>query len=265
MLPSRHRSCSESFEWREKEEMKKMNTTKTIKDQSSKKQGEYGFIPKAAALTAAAFFILGGISMPISFGAVSAPVVPVKNVQVPTVTVAQANAKTTVTPAPVPSGSLAANVSSPLSASTNKVNTPEVPKGWTVAASNANYAFQIKVAGENNFLFVMDLKTGKTTELVKVQPSGTTPAQISSFYDVSPDGKNVVYGVTTGTSGTIFVESNDGKSGNSRPAQQLVLGGKLQSISFGTNTLGESTVAIKVQQAGKVKITNVNLKKLATA
>lgn len=68
---------------------------------------------------------------------------------------------------------------------------PSVPEGWSVARSNYNYAFQIQTSGQNQNLVMKDLLTGRDTLVY----SAAWPYQIAPFFDVSPNGKNLIYGV----------------------------------------------------------------------
>ena len=143
-----------------------------------------------------------------------------------------------------------------------KISAPQVKETWTPAPSNANYAFQVKEAGMNNFLILKDLRTGKTVELIKVQPTGQTLEKLSNFCDVSPDGTTVIFGTTTPTSGTIYVVElgTHPTTGEIKTTNRLTFTGILQGISFyKVNGNPFARISMKQSSAGKAKMFLINL------
>jgi hypothetical protein len=91
---------------------------------------------------------------------------------------------------------------------------PDVPEGWTRAASNANYAFTVGPVVVNGFHYnqgiqVMDLRTGQ------IQVVGQRLDARAGFYptpymlDMSPDGKKVVSQVEEPYEGHRWIEIFD--------------------------------------------------------
>ena len=124
------------------------------------------------------------------------------------------------------------NASTMTSVGVYKINTttwqgvlsPNVPTGWTRAASNANFALQVQTSGLSQVLVAKNLLTGAETKVA------TTPllSKIGSRYDIAADGKTVFYSITksNGLSGTAVAQSL------TDPLKKATLSGIVTSVQF---------------------------------
>ena len=101
---------------------------------------------------------------------------------------------------------------------------PVAPIGWTRAASNVNFAFQVQTNGLRQVLVTKNLLTGQNTVVTTTLPS----FKIGSMYDMAPDGKTVVYSITgpKGYAGATIVQNI------SNPAKQATVAGVATAIQF---------------------------------
>ena len=157
-------------------------------------------------------------------------------------------------------------VSTPQAMGTAAVNDiPLVPQGWTRAASNANYAFQLD-AGD------MNLSQQYRTETLKLQDLRTGTIQIIGhgqplnrgldFHDVSPDGTTMIYSIAESIRGTydsptIYIQKI------ADPLQKTTIDGEFASIVFNA----ERTAGLAVNttyESGTIiqKTTTVRLRDL---
>jgi len=99
--------------------------------------------------------------------------------------------------------------------------------GWTRAASNANFAFQVEYDGSYSHLKLLDLRYNIVKTLYKAWGGGQYPVYVTGNYDVSPDGSTVIYETTqTGYGSGITLE----RVRNSE--EKLYFRGSLESIRF---------------------------------
>ena len=104
------------------------------------------------------------------------------------------------------------------------VELPSVPNGWTRAASNPNYAFQVRNVGSRQVLVVRDLVTGKETRAAVA----LKPFTIGATFDIASDGKTLVY-IHTGPrdyAGRTVVQSMSNRS------KKVSLSGLATSVQF---------------------------------
>lgn len=110
----------------------------------------------------------------------------------------------------------------------NNQNLPAVPEGWTRAKSNPNFAFAYSSQSNRGYtstsLSVQDLTTGKVTYLARASfPNGA----VSNVYDVSPNGKYVIYSTVSHPS--IFQTSIQRLDGSEKT---LTIATELKGVSF---------------------------------
>jgi hypothetical protein len=193
-----------------------------------------GFMQKTVASFATVFFIFSGIPVPTSFAAAAPITLNEAQQPVSTVTLEQANVQADAAPTPVPSG---INEPNPLSLVDANIQADvlkaeaellPVPLGWTRARSNANFAFHVE-NGSSCSLYLTDLRTGVSQELVRVDLAMNYPDHLAMNYDVSLDGTTVVYGVSRHWSpigGMTYVQRI------ADPSQKLTLTGEPLQIVF---------------------------------
>ncbi|MEI7750503.1 MAG: hypothetical protein WCJ71_00300 [Candidatus Omnitrophota bacterium] len=114
------------------------------------------------------------------------------------------------------------------------------PAGWTRAASNPNYAFQTRYMGTVSLRdYILELKNLVTGETIRLEDRGDYYTRVSyPIYDVSPDGRYVIYGVVEDhqSPSGIFVESFTCIKDMQDPARSLVVNGLAQNIQFNSPT-----------------------------
>ncbi|OQA56262.1 MAG: hypothetical protein BWY42_01096 [Candidatus Omnitrophica bacterium ADurb.Bin277] len=185
-----------------------------------------GLVHKAVAGFVTVFFIFSGIPVPTSFAG-KAPVTLNENQKlVPTVTLDQVNARPAPATKPVPSG-VEVRKFSPLSANVSETaDEPAVPSGWTRASSNENYAFRTTQVGNYvAVLSLMDLRSGQTTRVRKINIGGSYPEDFDS-YDVLSDGSAVIVGITRSPYGSVtYLQKPDGSA-------SLSLNGRVTALEY---------------------------------
>lgn len=113
------------------------------------------------------------------------------------------------------------------------LSNPSVPDGWTVAASNANYAFLESVETINGLsrktLRLLNLQSNENTLLTSVP--NQTSSLIATVRDVAPDGSVVIYGTgTTSGQGSAAIKSLSTNASS-------VVSGRLTSVTFSENLM----------------------------
>jgi hypothetical protein len=144
---------------------------------------------------------------------------------------------------------------------------PLLPSGWTRAASNANFAFRIVETGGipsqgwvRKDLFVMDLRTGQNQSIAHAPGSAAGYYfELSTVYDVSPDGTTVIYGDTVVHGDISQQEKVTVLRRVDDPSVSLTISGQLQSIAFEQNG---QIANLGVSRNNAVETVRVNLETL---
>ncbi|MFZ5803050.1 MAG: hypothetical protein ACOY3K_08120 [Candidatus Omnitrophota bacterium] len=103
---------------------------------------------------------------------------------------------------------------------------PPLPEGWTLAASNENYALQRAYNGSFGALNLMDLRTGQVVQITSVYSGGAYSSYIDSYYDVLSDGSAVIYGKSASIYGNMtYMKRVDGTG-------ETPVNGKLLSVEY---------------------------------
>ncbi|MBN1688426.1 MAG: hypothetical protein JW893_04940 [Candidatus Omnitrophica bacterium] len=116
---------------------------------------------------------------------------------------------------------------------------PQIPEGWTVAASNSNFAFHIASEHVGQYwqytLQLMNLVTGELQDLKTTM----TPVYgaLSDVFDVSPDGSTVIYGYKKGPMTDLSQRYKVVVQRIADPGESFEVYGDLESITFGYDTI----------------------------
>lgn len=122
---------------------------------------------------------------------------------------------------------------------------PAVPEGWAVAKSNANFAFQLKTIPQfwnYSVLSLMNLQTGQTQVLATASVESLGFAGKFSVYDVSPDGKFVVFGLPDGSKTQIQSITD--------PSRKVIIDGQSTLLGLTWTTLPSGHQGVILQNIG---------------